>query len=308
MTSLAPPPVFTIQKGKVYRIYEKLDNSTPNGLKEIRRSKMVANTIEPARCLYIGDPATGHYDTGLDKTSRDFRGMEEPAIKKILAERKDLKEFYDNRLASYLKRNPTLTESDFLASEQGGVDLHHGQIIDTNNLDSYLKLYLAYRGGQITPATDKSNPKYNSSVYVIAPLDSQDDTSMNTFDKEAKVITWYTNKKDGNLEEVIKTLQYAGAINYTRTATAAVVAQTIKNWIRDIGNLDNLVNIIDKVPLEEIYIKTKINQLITKRVITKEGNEYYYKNVLLGKTVSQIYQFLMDVKNDSVLDQISNEK
>ena len=74
---------FEVTKDRIYRIVEKVDDSTPGGLREINRYKMVSYTAEPARCLFVGDPETGRYDTGFDENSVEFAGKGEAEASKV---------------------------------------------------------------------------------------------------------------------------------------------------------------------------------------------------------------------------------
>lgn len=299
---------FVIKKNMLYRIYEKVDAATPIGLKEIHRYKEVATTIEPARCLYIGSPENGRYDTGFDTSSIDFRSMDPAAAKKILAERKELAELFKKELEAYLQRYPNRTETDFLASDRAGLDLKHGMVIDTSSIYNWLKLYFAFRGGRLTPSNDIKNPKYNSSLFVIAPLTNDTQEEESKFKKEIKVLTWYGNKQGNDLETVIKTLQFVGALAHGRTATPTVVQNQIKKWITNIDNLNELVRVIDTVDKEELLIKVKIGALVHRRVITRENGIYYYKGNAVGKSQSDIYYFILKPENENLLDGILNEK
>ena len=177
---------FEIVKGRVYRIVEKLDDSTPGGLRDINRYKMVSYTAEPARCLYIGNPETGRYDTGFDENSVEFAGKSSSEASKVIKERKDLIDWFNRKKENYFKTNPTATENDFIASDNCGIDLSHNVIIDTNDMDQYFKLYMAYRGGQLTPHCDQSNPRYNGSLYAIVDTtkSAEDQTGLETYTRK----------------------------------------------------------------------------------------------------------------------------
>jgi hypothetical protein len=304
----AKQDTFKVDRNVVYRIYEKLDSSTPSGLKEIGRFKMTADTFEYAKCKYIGTPSSGRYDTGLDDTSVDFNGMQPAEKKKILEDRKELISYYKSRKESYLQSHPTHSETEFLASEQCGLKLKHGSIVDTSSLDNYLKLYFAFRGGQLTPSTELANPKYNSSLYVISKVTGNNEEKETTFDKEVKVLSWYAQNKENQFDDVVKILQYVGALAYGRSATPAVIAGLLKQHIKDVSRLEELIRAIEEVPLEEVYVKTKIEALIKTRVITRAENIYYFKGTPLGKGIKEIYDNLMKPENDALLDHIQNEK
>lgn len=305
---LTEAPVFTIKPNALYRISEKVDTATPQGLKEKGRYKMVANTEEPARCKWVGDPSNGNYDTGFDTSSSDFYGKEKGEVTKILKERETLKKHYEARRDSYLKANGSKTETDFLASENCGIQLKHGEIVDTKSIDNYLKLYFAFRSGQITPSIDKSNPNYNSSLFVITEISSTQDDTVSKFDKQAQVFTWYSKNKADNFDKVVKTLQYAEILPYGRAATDTVITGHLEKTINDITKLDNLIRIIETVEDNVIFLHVKVEQLNKKQVIKKEDNNYHYKDVPLGRSIQQVVTTLLEGKHDSILDQIMAEK
>ncbi len=141
----------------------------------------------------MGPPEIVICHTGYTQNSSEFRGKSKTEITKNLKERKNLINWYESKLANYIKTNPNLTEKDFLASEHCGIDLSHNSIIDTADMDKYFKLYLAYRGGQITPNCDGSNPRYNGSLYAIVDTTKTTNDQTSTSDKKLEVINWFGN-------------------------------------------------------------------------------------------------------------------
>jgi len=295
---------FEVAKDRIYRIVEKVDDSTPEPLRVVNRYKMVSYTAEPARCLFIGNPETGRYDTGFDENSSEFRGKTKTEIAKILKERQNLIDWYNTKLANYIKTNPNLTEKDFLASEHCGIDLSHNTIIDTADMDNYFKLYLAYRGGQITPNCDGSNPRYNGSLYAIIDTTRSAEAQTSNSEKRLSVLTWFGNMYTKDADRLKQYLQFVGALRRGQSATKGVMLSLLERWLGDSRNLDYLAETIRTTDYEEILIKNKISDFIKRRKIIKEDNTYYLDGEKLGRTVQQAYITLTKVGNEELLEKL----
>ena len=299
---------FEIAKDRVYRIVEKVDDSTPTALREISRYKMVSYTAEPARCLYVGDPETGRYDTGFDENSLEFRGKDPKEVGKILKERKNLIDWYNSKLANFTKTNPSKTEKDFLASSNCGIDLSHNNIIDTADMDNYFKLYLAYRGGQITPHCDESNPAYNGSLYTIIDTTKSADDQTSSSEKRLQIFAWFSNTYQKDSNKLKQYLQYVGALRRGQSATKGVMLSLLERWITDARNMDYLLETIISTDYEEILVKNKISDFIKRRKIIKEEGTYYMNGEKLGRTINQAYLTLTKVGNEELLEQLQIEE
>ncbi len=298
---------FEVAKDRIYRIVEKVDDSTPGALREINRYKMVSYTAEPARCLFVGNPETGRYDTGFDENSSEFRGKSKTEITKILKERKNLIDWYESKLANYIKTNPNLTEKDFLASEHCGIDLSHNSIIDTADMDKYFKLYLAYRGGQITPNCDGSNPRYNGSLYAIVDTTKTTNDQTSTSEKKLEVMTWFGNMYAKDSDKLKQYLQYVGALRRGQSATKGVMLSLLERWVSDVRNLDYILETIKNTDYEEVLIKNRISDFIKRRKIIKEEGTFYFEGEKLGRTTQQAYVTLTKVGNEELLEQLQSE-
>ena len=295
---------FEIVKGRVYRIVEKLDDSTPGGLRDINRYKMVSYTAEPARCLYIGNPETGRYDTGFDENSVEFAGKSSSESTKVLKERKDLIDWFNRKKENYFKTNPTATENDFIASDNCGIDLSHNVIIDTNDMDQYFKLYMAYRGGQLTPHCDQSNPRYNGSLYAIVDTTKSAEDQTTASEKKLEVMTWFGNLHKKDSDRLKQYLQYVGALRRGQSATKGVMLSLLEKWIADSRNLEYILETIQETDYEEILIKNRINDFVKRRKIIKEDGTYYIDGEKLGRTVNQAYVTLTKVGNEELLEKL----
>lgn len=267
---------------------------------------MVADTPEPARCLYVGDIETGHYDTGFEKDSVDFIGMSASEVNKILKDRKPLIDLFERKKEAYFRSHPDSTEEEFTASPNCGVDLKHGVVLDTSNPDTFLKLYLAFRGGMITPDCDQSNPEFNSSLFIIKELGSDKEKETSYMEKELEVLTWFSNQWAKDEELTKNYLQYVGCLRVGRKATKSVTLGLIKHWITDRQNLDYLLEVIKTTPVDEILIKNKIASLIKRNKIKREDGSYYFEGVDLGRNKQSIYNKLQEPEQADLLLEIQD--
>lgn len=295
-----------IQKNRLYRIVEKPGNTTPDALRKAGRFKMVAHTAEPARCLYRGTIENGVYDTGFEESSLDFRNKDPKEVKKILKEREELANYFKIRKEQYLKSHPDKTENDFIAGI--GIDMSHNQVIDTSDMETYLKLYLALRGGKMTPEDDKFNPIYNSSLYMLIDSEGTDELAESYATKKLEAMTWFGTTLKEKPDTLKEYLRYVGAISISRTVSNRVLIDVFEKFISDSTKLDELLRVKNEVDLEKVTIINKIRLLRSKRKIVKENGIWYYGNTELGKTDYQIYETLMKDGNENILQKFIEDK
>jgi len=171
-------------------------------------------------------------------------------------------------------------------------------------MDNYFKLYLAYRGGQITPNCDGSNPRYNGSLYAIIDTTRSAEAQTSNSEKRLSVLTWFGNMYTKDADRLKQYLQFVGALRRGQSATKGVMLSLLERWLGDSRNLDYLAETIRTTDYEEILIKNKISDFIKRRKIIKEDNTYYLDGEKLGRTVQQAYITLTKVGNEELLEKL----
>jgi hypothetical protein len=298
-------------------IREKIKPETPPELRKIGRAKEVAEVSEPLTCEYYGGGSdwtevargAGSYDTGLYETSRDFNGMTSTQRKKILEERKELKEFFESRFEEFKRSHPDATQNDFISSSNCVLYARNGQVINTSSLDDFLRLFLACRSNQIAPKCDERNPNYNGADFVIEELrENNEDETYTLRKKTQQANVWFANTYERDPELVRSYLMYVGAMAHGRKATEGVMLSLMDRWIgdREYGdkNLEYLLKVIEEVSEEEIMITNSISKAVRLRKIQKIDGKYVMDGRTVGRTQKDIYHNLMKKGNEDLLEML----
>lgn len=300
---------FKIERDKVYQITEKVTDNTPPELRQIGRGKEIPSAAEPITCAYYGDPEFGSYDTGLTETSRDFNGLKDTEVSKILKARNPLKTYLDNEFSRYKDSRGDVSLTEFLSSDRCTLVARHGLVVDTHDFHNYFKLYLATRSNQLAPSCDEKNPKYNSADFVIKELSNgQTDSDKMTLDKiKRKLTVWFDNTYNQDPEMVKQYLTYVGAMSYGRKATEGVMFSIMEKWIDDRDNGDRnaeyLLDTIENTDEEDILIMNQIGVMIRRKKIFKgEGGAYVYDGRKLGRSKKEVFNTVTKEGNEDLLE------
>jgi hypothetical protein len=299
---------FEIQPNRLYRIVEKVEEDVPEGLDNLKKAgkyKMVSQAVEPITCAYYGKPDDGYYDTGLTSSSRDFANKSQKEIDKTLKERAKLIEHYEKEWENYKRQFSNRTEVDFVASDKCSMEVKTGDIIDTSSFDKYFRLWLSFRGGQLTPTCERSNPLFNYSLFEIQEIGREDEKAQNYKELKIEALSWMFNEYAKDPEHAKEILVYLGVLTVGRNATKSVALDLYEKWLEaQTKHIDDVIYTKEHVERDEIITVNKISLAKRRRKIVKEGVNYMYGEVALGRTDKQIYESLFKEGNEEILEEI----
>lgn len=273
---------FEVHPNRRYLITEKPHNDTPIELEKEGKSKAGTVFFEFAGCPW--NETKQKYDTGLDRTSAEFKNKTEGETNKILEEREELRKHLD-----YLRGDRT--ENDFLANFK--LKVYHNEIIDTSDRDNYLKLYLAMRGTTITPSNDKGNlDKYKNSNYQIVNADEQKDAKKELAQMKRESQRWLLKKLDNDKETAIAYLKYVNMISINeKPKEDDLLVETFTHRIdQDYSFLREFYHAIksDSVKKDDVFLNNEVRQKISKGKIVRQNGKYIYNGVELGANVPEV--------------------
>lgn len=291
--------MYEIKPNRTYRIQEYVNQATPDGLKNIGRSKMGGGFHELVGCLY--DSRTERYDTGLDKTSREFFGKSEKEVEKTLKDRKELVEHFE-----YVKAGRT--NEEFLPSYT--LEVYHGLLLDTSSRDVFLRLWFAMRNNLIAPQKDTGNRgKYSTASYVLIDNESEKDAKTKFKEQEYDILAWLTKTWDENSEEVLEYLKYTGILDLGAKKTSKVgVYETVSMTIKNREKLEELSKATKEVAYNDVKIFNQIKKIIRAGEIQKVGQMYVFENIELGVDAHAIAKFLTLKANREIATKIFKEE
>lgn len=286
-----------IKPNKRYLILEKTTGETPDALRRIGRAKYGSGMIEYAGCpKFVYDyedlKMDGYYDTGFNENSIEFRGKDPKEIKKTLDERKKLKEFFLQIVA-----NSGKTEKEFLDDYR--MELSHNKIVDTTDMNNYLKLYFAMRGNRITPDGEEGNiAVYGKSMYKLVDQEYKEDVKAKYSKMRHEVKMWLHKglSKPEDKVDVLNTLIY---INWLKPLTSVedyVLTDMVEQKIESIDALERLNTAIKTVDKKEISMTKDIATWVQRGIIKRQKNEFFYEEMRLGETIREVYLTLLNEK------------
>lgn len=291
---------FEVVQGQKYLITERPNAETPAPLKRLGRMKKT-RTSEPVFCVY--DEKRKAYDTGLNKYSREFDGKKQEEVDKILEERKLLSDYLNSLVESSNK-----TETEFLSDYP--LNARHNLTVDTSNIDSYLRLYLAMRGSDLCPLDDQYNPKYNAALYQIESRATTQKREEVVAEMRMKAVRWVLDKMDNNRDEAIDFLRYMDVIGLTHTKKSnTLLFQTFEKKIdSDYKILEDFVDTIETKTWEEIRTLNVVRRAIMTKKISKDGNVYTFNGNEIGRDAVEIAKNLKKPEYAEIAYKLLNEE
>ncbi len=289
-----------ILQDKKYLILEKPTPDTPKALRDIGRSK-VGNFPTYSGCPY--NDTLKVYDTGLDSTSSEFSGKDAKEVTKILKDRKILSDYLKQRVDQTDHKD----QQKFL--EEYFLEIRHNKLVDTGDLDTYLRLYLVMRGTTLTPENEQGNlAKYGKSMFKIVDKDAEVDFKKEQSRKRYEVKSWFQTKLLENRPEAVAYLKYLGLLK-SRTAVTEdyIIMESIEEKVKDSMFLNNTLNVIKTVPLKEIAEYNNVAEAVEKGIIKREkGGGYSFDGIELGNSFKVIAANLNKKEFSEIAERVLN--
>lgn len=290
-----------IQKGVLYKVENKLDKNAPDGFQKEGTTKLprpdAANVVV---CKFDHDSKL--YDTGFYINSMCYRGMDKEdkeQIVKLL--RKEIVEPFE----SLMNKEGLLEQSNYEFWDSYTNDLHEGRVYNTDNSKDLLDLYIAMRGGYLTPAHLTGDPRFNGSDFVVKDSIETVNLKQKRINTEQDAIYHFKFLLDTDETKIIYTLKSLDVIRLNIKPSKDDMSTAFSLWLeKDFHNAETFEKTYKKVitenGYEEVILKTKVKEAINKGRIKKEGNEYYYQEVPIGIDVKSIVENL--TKNDELAE------
>lgn len=287
-----------VKKDTSYLILENPNGNTLVSLREHGKSKMTLQAVEYAGCPWDEDSQV--YDTGLDPLSKEFVGKSKAEVDKILKERKELADYLKQRV----ERTPHKNQTEFLAGFK--LELAHNKVVDTSNMEEYLKLYLALRGNLLAPEEDKGNiARYGNAFYKVVNKSKQVDIKKETQNRKKEITRWFIEKEDDDLRQVIEYLKYVGFLNSRiNIEDAGLVLDIINKKIEEFDNLEKLHKAIKTVAYTDVKAHNAFVAAYTNNIVRKEKGVYIIEGVVLADTIQESIKILSTKENITLFDKI----
>lgn len=286
-----------IKKNTNYIILEKPNSVIPE-LKRNGKYKLgVFDTVVPIKY----NDLQNRYDTGLNRHSEEFKGMSETEISKNLEERKELINYLNSLVEGSGK-----SETEFLSTYLHKFKINHNKILDTSDLDTWLKLWLATRLDYICPEKNKGNVKYKSSPYMLRDSGEKLDAEKTFKDKQNKAMKWFYKTYSEDKEKVENILRYENILPAGQKKDESLLMDLLKVHINKIDKLDNLLRTIESTPYQTIILHNEVIKAVKNRKITRHSGRFFYLDTELGSDTKAVIKFLDNPDNFEITEKILN--
>lgn len=282
-----------IQKGTLYKVENKLDKNAPDGFQREGTTKLprpdAANVV---LCKFDNDSKL--YDTGFYTNSMCYRGKskeDKEQIVKVI--KKEVVEPYE----SLMGRDGLLEPSNYEFWDGYTNEIYEGRVYNTDSAKDLLDLYIAMRGGYLTPAHLTGDPRFNGSDFLIKDSIETVNLKQKRINTEQDAIYHFKFLLDTDETKITFTLKSLDIVRLNIQPSKDDMSTAFALWIeKDFHNAETFEKTYKKVTTEdgyeEVILKTKVKEAISKGKIKKEGNEYYYQEVPIGIDVKSIVENL----------------
>lgn len=282
--------------GKKYLIMEKPTEDTPPELRKIGRAKMGDYFFE--RASYPYNITLEKYDTGLDETSSEFVDKTTTEINKILKDRASLKKHLEAKVKA-----SGMTETEFL--EKFSLHLSHNKVIDTTNMDNYLKLHLAMRGTSLAPEGEVGNiSKYGNSMYKLVDSEKEINYKKEFARKKYEVKAYINKLLVENRKEAVAYLIYLDLMQPKTDKEDYLLAELLDRNLENFDFTETAYKVIKDIPKEDIYLKNEIRQVLNSKKVTRQAGQFVFEGEELGSNLNAAFQFLKLKTNEKLLKKL----
>lgn len=299
---------FSIRKGTIYEVVEKLDASAPKGFRELNTTKYLFNqtyNLEPG--VYF-DESIKAWDTGLTESSKMLRAAipDEKARKAVVS---DLNKYIVEPIEQLQGKDRLRQTAD---NDEYWLDfiipLGKGKTFNTDDPIQLYQLFLLVLGRKLTPKPLVSHPAFLKSQYVIVDREENYNIKVDKTQRRMVAIGKFYQLLSTNKDTLVNILNYIG-IPAKITQDDSVLMVSFERFIDDKNNSfqnDKIFNeTVDlygtKAGAEQIFIFNKLKELHAngnKRLSIKSGDisidGTYVSNTL--KSAAEVIQSKKEFK------------
>lgn len=273
-----------LKTDSLYQIMPKKDDDAPEYYTKNGTSKLLMQGISAgAPCLY--DQRTKSWDTGFHEKSPCYRGWKsQDVVNQVKALQKHIVEPFEE-----LREEGTLSHKDTKDSfwlSFGASNLWNGRILNTNNPEELLELYIAALHGHICTRDKQNDPRYKGASYTIENKDAVVGVREERKKKRAEAITSFGKLLETNKDSLKEVMLYLGLPSTDDDGLLSVVMDYVENPSQGHNNAERLLDTIKKASTktgaQEINIYSQLHTLFKKGVIRRISSEYYLDDNSLG--------------------------
>ncbi|AGO49476.1 hypothetical protein Phi4:1_gp063 [Cellulophaga phage phi4:1] len=292
-----PGTDFEIQLNSIYQIVEKTDlRGAPDGFNKMGFTKIpsyeITTTVFP-----VFDADRGIWDTGLDTTSSGYEGMEE---KEKMALLRDLTTHLINPLLKVKPKNfldplPKPTGEVIRNKDDRGLDNHSivlgiDRYFDTSKPEQLFNLFTAIYNRDLCPKESEMDPEYMQADFCIVNDKQKINTQEEETYKKDKAVSKLISKWESDKDKALEILSYCG-IKVGKNSNERTVVSFFRKWLEDKDDrggrnseffLERLETFETEVGENELYIYSKLQEMLEEGKLSYKGSEYYLDSRRLG--------------------------
>lgn len=262
---------FSIRKGVIYEVVEKLDADAPKGFQEYNTTKYLFNTTYNDESVVYFNDITKSWDTGLTENSV----MLQKAIPDEKARAAVIRKLHEHivepieKLQGAGALRQTADNDDYWLNFR--IRVARGESFNTDNPIELYQLYLLIVGKKLTPKEMVSHPAFKKSQYVVVDREEAYNRKADKATRRMTAIGRFYQLLSSNKETLVHILNYIN-IPAKVTQDDSVLMMSFERFIDDKNNSfqnDKIFNeAVDfqgtKAGSEEINIFNKLKELHSK--------------------------------------------
>lgn len=283
----------SIEKGNIYQVSPKYDGSAPDGFKEHRTTKYLAEYGMNIEAVPF-DKDMGVWDTGLYEESPCYAGMPADEVKRLVnTARQNIVEPLEKTLGK--GKLDYKADNDYWLDY--GVKLHRGRIFNTERPDHLLELFQVALHGKVSPKGQDSNPNYRYAQFSIENKEQAKTVQQENDSLDIQAAGMFYSLLNGDTELLSLVMNYVGIpIPGGKEMDKQLASSAFKMYVDDKKNAyQNKKNFISAVELgsekngyQELSFYQKVQKLVRTKKITKEREMYVIGEEQLGTNLKEV--------------------
>lgn len=276
-----------IKKGGIYKITNKPDKSAPDGFQREGTTKLpsegIGNTVSCRYVITNKSSKTGLYDTGFYVGSPCYANMpKEERTRLVSVLQKAIVEPYEAKYGAGI-----LSHKNEEFWDNFGIYLTKGRVLNTEQVDDLMDLYIAMRAYKLTPKTKVGDPRFKGSQYCVEDKELVKSIQNERAEGLMDAITSFGILSKTDKTNLINILKYVGLVRVDTKVDVETLKPAFFQWLeKSHTNVSNfhktyeMLNSEEGVEILNLYVR--LNELFRKGVLDKEGGEFAFKGEKIG--------------------------
>lgn len=274
-------------------------------------------TFSPPFVRLSAESTSGRYDLGLDINSVHYKGVDKDVAKNTISDlKKNLFNFYiDVHNLSIKDLEYSSSQRDIACDEDKigiyddpnlghCVTLYEGLELKTDNIHHLYAIYVALISKNACPNGQEGKPEYKDTPFILTDKTvrkrEEKESIYKNFSIVGKLYALIESKSLNKLNGILEYCDFKTPPPKEDSDPVVFMTYISEHILNDTSSIDRVEAVIRDTDENQRDMYRSLKRELKKKdsIITKDRNQFLYKDIVLGSNLKQISQHISERSDD----------